>query len=60
MTLGNIYIHRAKKVKAKLDAHEKTHSLTDGERQKRYFQNLRGIHSARLFGLCIYRSKELI
>jgi hypothetical protein len=30
------------------------------QEQLLYFNNLTGIYSARIFGLCVYRNKELV
>jgi hypothetical protein len=60
MKLFNLTIRRASTIKHKLDLHSAKYPHQTDQEQIRYFNNLAGIYSARLFGLCLYRNSELI
>ena len=60
MTIGKFTVHRASSIKHKLDLHMAKYPHQTDPEQLRYFNNLAGIHAARLFGLVMYRNSELI
>lgn len=60
MKLGKLTIRKASQIKHKLDLHSAKFPHQTDQEQLRYFNNLTGIYSARIFGLCVYRNKELV